>query len=359
MKSIYKITFLFLFFPLITVANLTEKKQEKSKIIKKEYLVDKNAKVSLENKYGNLNITTWDKNRVEIEVTIIVKGDDLDSVRDKLESIDILFEASNNFVSAKTLFEKEKSSWSFWGKNSNLNYEINYSVKMPKTNSLDLDNKYGSIYVSDLTGNANIKCDYGKISVGELLGDTNIIRLDYCSSSHITYISNGTINVDYSKITIEKAGELKVNMDYSTLNIDRIESINFNADYGAITIDEATNIDGNSDYVSMRFGTIKKNLTIDTDYGAISVKKLAKGFESIQIDGQYAGIKIGVDADTVFDFTLDLQYASFKSNENNIEFFKKITKSSKKYYEGKFGKGNSNSTIKIRSQYGGVSITEN
>lgn len=359
MKSIYKITFLFLLFPLITVANLTEKKQEKSKIIKKEYLVDKNAKVSLENKYGNLNITTWDKNRVEIEVTITVKGDDLDSVRDKLESIDIVFEASNNFVSAKTLFEKEKSSWSFWGKNSNLNYEINYSVKMPKTNSLDLDNKYGSIYVSDLTGNANIKCDYGKISVGELLGDTNIIRLDYCSSSHITYISNGTINVDYSKITIEKAGELKVNMDYSTLNIDRIESINFNADYGAITIDEATNIDGNSDYVSMRFGTIKKNLTIDTDYGAISVKKLAKGFESIQIDGQYAGIKIGVDADTVFDFTLDLQYASFKSNENNIEFFKKITKSSKKYYEGKFGKGNSNSTIKIRSQYGGVSITEN
>lgn len=359
MKSIYKITFLFLLFPLITVANLTEKKQEKSKIIKKEYLVDKNAKVSLENKYGNLNITTWDKNRVEIEVTITVKGDDLDSVRDKLESIDIVFEASNNFVLAKTLFEKEKSSWSFWGKNSNLNYEINYSVKMPKTNSLDLDNKYGSIYVSDLTGNANIKCDYGKISVGELLGDTNIIRLDYCSSSHITYINNGTINVDYSKITIEKAKELKVNMDYSTLNIDRIESINFNADYGAITIDEATNIDGNSDYVSMRFGTIKKNLTIDTDYGAISVKRLAKGFESIQIDGQYAGIKIGVDTDAVFDFTLDLQYASFKSNENNIEFFKKITKSSKKYYEGKFGKGNSNSTIKIRSQYGGVSITEN
>ena len=36
-----------------------------------------------------------------------------------------------------------------------------------------------------------------------------------------------------------------------------------------------------------------------------------------------------------------------------------INKSSKKYYEGTFGKGNSNSTITIKSKYGGVSLKLN
>ncbi len=195
--------------------------------------------------------------------------------------------------------------------------------------------------------------------MGELFGNNNNINLDYCSSSSIAFMKSGSINVDYSKITIEESENLKVNADYSTLKFDKIGDLNFNADYGSIAIDEATNVNGNADYVSMRFGTIKKNLIIDTDYGAISVKRLVKGFESVKIDGQYAGIKIAVDSNAVFDFELDLQYASFKGEDDKMEFYKKISKTTKKYYEGKFGKGNSNGSIVIRSQYGGVSIKEN
>ena len=194
--------------------------------------------------------------------------------------------------------------------------------------------------------------------MGELFGNNNNINLDYCSSSIIAFMKNVNINVDYSKITVEDSENLKVNADYSTLKFGKIGRLNFNADYGSITIDEATNVNGNADYVSMRFGTIKKSLIMDMDYGAISVKRLVKGFERVEIDGQYAGIKIGVDSDAVFDFELDLQYASFKGVDDKMEFSKKISKTTKKYYEGKFGKGNSSASIFIRSQYGGVSIQE-
>jgi hypothetical protein len=359
MKSIYKITFLLLLFPLIASANIDDKKHEKSKTIKKEYKVNADAKVAINNKYGNLNITTWDKNRVEIEVTITVKGDDLDRIEDKLAGIDVEFETSSSLIYAKTRFEKEQKSWSFWKKNDNISYQINYKVKMPKTNTVDLNNDYGSIYLDNLSGKADIKCQYGKIYVGELFGNNNNINLDYCSSSTIAFMKSGNINVDYSKITIEESENLKVNADYSTLKFDKVGDLNFNADYGSIAVDEATNVNGNADYVSMRFGTIKKNLIIDTDYGAISVKRLVKGFEHVKIDGQYAGIKIAVDSDAVFDFELDLQYANFKGEDDKMEFYKKISKTTKKYYEGKFGKGNSNGSIFIRSLYGGVSIKEN
>ena len=359
MKSIYKITLLFFLIPLLTSAINTGKKEEKSKTIKKEYTVNADAKVAIDNRYGDLNITTWDKNKVEIEVTITVKGDDLDRIEERLETIDVEFEANSNFVSAKTIFEKEQNGWSFWKKSNNLSYKINYIVKMPKTNDVDLDNDYGSIYLSNLSGTADINCDYGKITVHELSGNNNNINLDYCSTSTIDFMKSGNVNVDYSKITVDESETVKVNADYSTVKLGKTKTVDFNLDYGSISIDEAADVIGNSDYASMRFGSIYKNLEIDTDYGAISIKRLAKGFENVRIDAQYAGIKIGVDENAVFDFILDLQYAGFKYDDDKIEFYKKISKSSKKYYEGKFGQGSTDSRIKIRSQYGGVSIKEN
>ena len=61
MKPIYKITLLFLLLPLLAYATIDKKKHEKNKVIKKVFAVNADAKVVLNNKYGNLNITTWDK----------------------------------------------------------------------------------------------------------------------------------------------------------------------------------------------------------------------------------------------------------------------------------------------------------
>ncbi|KGL63300.1 hypothetical protein PHEL85_0334 [Polaribacter sp. Hel1_85] len=335
------------------------KKHEKSRVIKKKYAVNADAKVSLDNRYGNLNITTWNKNSVEIEVTITVKGDDLDDVENKLSIIDVVFNATSSLVEAETIFENNKSSWSWWKKSNNVNYKINYDVKMPRSNSVDLDNDYGNIYLDELDGSADINCDYGKISIGELNSSNNNINLDYSSSSSINYMKNGDVNIDYSKLTIENSEKIRANTDYSTLKLEKAGTVSFNSDYGSITIDEAINIKGNSDYLSMKFGTIHKNLTIETDYGSLKVQNLAKGFETVDIDGEYAGIRIGVDPNAVFEFELDLQYAGFSRDDDRMEFFKSISKPTKKYYQGKFGKGNTNSKIKIRSQYGGVSIKEN
>tara|TARA_R110002049_G_scaffold107950_4_gene255874 strand:- start:19498 stop:20577 length:1080 start_codon:yes stop_codon:yes gene_type:complete len=359
MKSIYKITFLLLLFPFITNANTGDKKHEKSKTIKKEYSVNSNAKLDIDNKYGDLNITTWDKNRVEIQVIITVKGDDLDEVEDKLNSIKIEFNASSSLVQAETIFGEKKSNWSWFGKSKNTNYKINYIVKMPKTNSVDLDNDYGSIYLGNLSGKAAINCDYGKISIGELSASNNNINLDYCSSSSIAFMKSGDINIDYSKLTIDNSENIKLNADYSTIKFVKAGSIDYNLDYGSITVNDVESIIGNSDYVSLRFGTVRKKLVVDTDYGSLTIKNLIKGFDNVEITGQYTGIKIGVESENSFNFEIDLQYSGFKRDDDKIEFFKSISKSTKKYYEGKYGKGKTNSTLNVNSQYGSVRIQEN
>lgn len=359
MKFIYKLTLIVFLIPLVSFANDNAKKHEKTRTIKKDFSVNADAIVRLNNRYGNLNIMTWDQNRVEIEVKITVKGNDLEQVEKKLSSIDVVFNSSDNFVEAETVFEKYKSSWGWWGKGNNVHYQINYNVKMPITNNVDLDNDYGNIYLDDLKGSADINCDYGKISIGDLMGVNNDINLDYCSSSTIAYLKSGDINIDYSKLTVEKATKVKLNADYSTAVFRTLETLDFNTDYGSVRVDDGIHISGNGDYTSMRFGTVRKNLDLDTDYGSIRVKDLSKGFERVNITSQYAGIKIGTSSTNNFNFEIDLQYASFKRDDDNVELYKSIVKSTKKYYEGVFGKGSSSSKITIKSQYGSVSLQNN
>ena len=279
MKSTFKIAFLLFLIPLVSFANNDKKlKQEKSKTIKKQYSVDRNATVNIDNKYGNINITTWNKNSVEITVVITVKGNSLSSVEKKLSRINVDFNASSNLVSAKTKFDNSSSSWSFWGKSNNTSYKVNYTVKMPVSNNVKLNNDYGNILINEINGTTNINCDYGKLIIGDLNNSNNNINIDYTSSSTINFMKSGSINADYSKLTVDKTDKVK--------------------------------------------------------------------------------ITIGTKANNNFNFKMNLQYSKFRYNNDRVEMFKSIEKSSKKYYEGVYGKGKSNSTLIIKSQYGGVNLKE-
>jgi hypothetical protein len=359
MKSTFKIALLLFLIPLVGFANSeTTPKQEKSKTIKKEYSVSSDATVDIDNKYGNINITTWNKNSVEITVVITVKGNNLSTVEKKLRGINVDFDATSDMVSAKTKFSNSSSNWSFWGKSNNTSYKVNYTVKMPASNNVKLDNDYGNILINEINGKTDINCDYGKLIIGDLNNSDNDINIDYCNGSTINFMKSGSINADYSKLSVDKTDKVKINSDYSNINIGTVNMVTYNADYGSITVDDVKDITGNSDYASIRLGTVSKNLNIKADYGSIKIKELAIGFEKAEISSEYAGITIGTKTNNNFSFMMNLQYSGFRYNKSNVELFKSIEKSSKKYYEGVFGKGKSNSTLIIKSQYGGVNLKE-
>lgn len=350
---------MFLVVPMLSIANPKKNTwdYEKTKTIKKQYDVNADAMLSIKNKYGNVDVISWDQNRVEIEVTITVSGNNESKVIDRLSKIDVNFENSRSAVSAKTSIENNSKGW--YNSNNKMNYQIDYKVKVPVTNSVDLNNDYGTITLNEIKGKAEINCDYGKIIIGSLFHENNSINIDYTSDSEIEFMNGGSINSDYSKFRIEKAKKVELNADYTDSVFEHIEALNFVCDYGNIEVKSANIIEGHGDYVTMRFGTIYKKLSIQADYGGIKVDKLMKGFDSIDIHTDYAGIKIGLDSDVSFDFIAKLSYAGFDYDEQNITYLKKVVKSSSSYFEGFVNKENSGSKMEISSEYGGVKIYNN
>lgn len=334
-------------------------KHTKEKRISKTYNVAADALLKIDNSYGNINVTTWSQNKVQIEVVIKVNGNDEQKVKEKLNDIEVKFNQSSEGVSAKTFFEEESRSWwnVLFGENANLNMEINYIIKAPVTNNVHLINDYGNIYLDKLTGNAQINCDYGSLDIGELLGNSNTINIDYSRNSHIGVVKNAIINADYSDFEIEDAKTLDINADYSKSTIRKVEYLKYNGDYGSLTIDKIRKLDGNGDYVSTKIGQVYQSLALVLDYGSLEISKIMNGASDIKIKSNYAGIKIGYAADQAFNFDIISSYGGVDGMEE-LEVQKKSEESSKKSYSGYHLRSGNSSTINIRSNYARITFQQ-
>jgi len=360
MKLPYKILIILLAVPMLVVANENPKfkgKYTKTKTLNKEYSVNAEASLYVNNSYGNIDVVTWNENRVVIEVVITTNGDNEEKVQKKLDNITVDFVGTPSKVSAKTIFKDKKgSSWSWWGKGDNkVKMEINYTIKIPVTNSVDLNNDYGAININELDGHAKLNCDYGQINAGSLNADNNSLNFDYTKNSTIGYMKSGKINADYSGFALEETERLQLNADYSHADIGEVKDLNYNCDYGKLIVGKAGNIMGRGDYIPLKVGTLMGDMNLNSDYGSITVERIAGSAGDITISSDYAGIKLGYENGYNFDFVLDLSYASFNGKEG-LEITKSSKDHSQKFYSGYHGSKNSGNTININSDYGGVTF---
>lgn len=358
MKNSAKLFLLFLLIPLAIFATEKKGKYTKNKTISKEFKVTKDATLNISNKYGNIDIVTWNENNIEVVVKITTNGDDEDKVKKRLEEISVEFKANSTNVSAKTMIEKSASSWNWWGNKNNVNIEINYQIKMPVTNNVNLTNDYGGINLNKLEGKATINCDYGRLNIGELLNASNNINIDYTNNSTISYMRNGTINADYSTLKIDKAGKIELNADYSQVSFGTIDRLNYMCDYGSLKIENAENINGISDYMNLTIGKLLASGVFNLDYGSLKIDELGQLLKELKIQSSYTHVKLGLHPNASYDFTAALSYSGFKYGDR-FTFNKEIEKPTSKYYEGYYNSPNSGNQISIKSSYGSISFNNN
>ncbi|MDT7830019.1 hypothetical protein RQM65_15230 [Pricia sp. S334] len=334
-------------------------KYTKEKKIKREFDVASDALLAVNNSYGNLNITSWNENRILIEVHVKTSGNREDKVQEKLDEIQIEFENSSNRVSARTILNKNESGWGWnWGRNNNVDMQIDYTIKLPVKSKVDLNNDYGSITLDRVDGHAKISCDYGRLDIGELNGRDNQLNFDYTSKSAIGYIESGKISADYSGFTIEKAGNLIISADYTNSEVRQMENLQYSCDYGKIEIGKAKNVQGNGDYINVHLGTIHGNVDVNADYGSLKIDKMAADAGNIRIRTDYTGVKIGYDPDYHFNFEISTDYSGV-SGKNDFEINISEEKNTSSYYKGHYGSPNSGNAVSISSDYGGIVFYKN
>ncbi|WP_417886202.1 hypothetical protein [Zunongwangia sp.] len=355
---LYKFLLLGILIPTLSFGNTNlNNRHTREKKITKEFNVDNFGYLDIDNSYGNVDISTWDENRIVIQVLIKVSGNNLDNVLDKLDNIEINFNQDGNRVTAHTNFEKQNKGWwnSLFSSSSNANREVNYIIKMPVKHNLVIDNDYGAIYIDRIEGSTDISCDYGKIDIGELRGKKNILNFDYTRNSHFGYIENAEIDADYSEFSIEEAKTLSIKADYSNSEVLKVVNLNFSCDYGSFYVEKVKNLEANGDYLTTKIGRVFTTLNLSQDYGSIRIDKLIKGTTRVKIDSDYAGIRLGYDSEMDFKFNIKTSYGNISGTED-LTSLKNHQENTSKEISGYYGKKESSNLINISTSYGNVSF---
>lgn len=359
MKPQFKLLLIIALLPGLMLANSDPMngKHTKEKKIERSFDVNKNAQLKINNRFGNVEITTWNQNKIEITVIVTTNGNNEQEVQRRLDEITVEFSGTKSQVTAQTTIGASKGSWSFFGNRSgDVNMKINYSVKMPAANSLDLRNDYGAINLNKINGDANITCNYGTFIIGELSGSNNTLNFDYTTSATIGKVKNLIINSDYSEFVLNEGENVIFKGNYTRSEFKEItSSLEFEGSYGRLTVGKAKNFNGKTRYVTSNFGSIANNFEMQSNYGKITIDLLEKSINNVIITARYTNIDIGYSSGASFDLSTKLAYANLRADDN-VEFTLRSIHNTRSEYEGFFGKRNSGKNINITSDYGNVRI---
>jgi len=344
---------------LLFTINAFASGDEISKDIQKSFDFSTENTLLVENKYGDIKIENWDKDKVDIQATITVEHSNADKAQEMLDYIHVEIFQDGNIIKAITDIDDKinKSIWFSIG-NGDRKYKINYNIKLPSYANVDLSNKYGDVFINELSGHAQIHVKYGNLKANKLTRSNNKplnhIELGY-SNGWIEEASWMKLTLKYTpKMQIQHATALIVVSRYSKLYVDECSSIVADAKYDDYRIGDTRNFVGEMAYTDLNINSIAEKLDLVTRYGDADIENVPANFDKIRVDNKYGSIEIGIDESAHYKLTGEAQYGDIDYPESNR--ISKIKESTRLNISGYVGDEKTNSEVWIETKYGSVEL---
>lgn len=325
--------------------------QDASKTIQKEFKVKEDAVLSVENKFGKIHCNVWDQNEITIEAQIKTTSKNKSDAERLLGKVSIEINGNSNRVEAITTIEDKINT------NGESSITIDYTINMPRTLNLVLNNKFGDIYVDENSGSSLINLDYGNLQINKLQGDDH------------------ELNMRFSKGTLGKADKMKIALSYSELRADEIRELEADTKFSTLEVDESeiavhesqydTNILGelHSAKITAKFSTITissvtDNLELEVRYGGCNVENIGPDFKTVNVDNSFGNVDLNFDPHSSFRVEAKSGFGRvvFPKNADIVE---EETSFTSKSYTGSIGKGQSNRKVIISTRNGDVNLKMN
>jgi hypothetical protein len=347
MKPIFKIVLIFsvifILFPGRSSAH-----DESTKIIKKEYTVNPDARILFDNKFGQIHINNWDKNLVTIEIRITVAASNQAKADRLLDLVTIASEGTPSSVQTRTILSKDFTD--------NTKISVDYTVSMPSTVMLSLTNKFGDVYLNELTGKGNFEVSYGNLEVNRLMNSDNVININF-GKGDIRYITGAMVTLKYSELNVEYAGSLFVASKFSNLEGNKVVSLSLNFEGGKVDLENCSVVTGSTKFTDLNFSKLDNKIDLDIQYGNCDVSDIIPDFKLISIRNKYGNVSVGIPSTASYTLDASLKFCDLDFPEDRADITQKLSTNTSKSYKATIGKKpNPESKVIIRSEFGNVSL---
>src|SRR6186713_1186592 len=127
----------------------------KKRTINKTYSVTSEDKLEVENQFGNVIVTTWDKNEIAVDIEIGARASSDRRCQDIMDELEVKELRSGHIISFKTKvgdIHNNGGENKRKGNDEDRSFYIDYIIHMPAGNRLQLENSFGKTTVPDLSG---------------------------------------------------------------------------------------------------------------------------------------------------------------------------------------------------------------
>lgn len=345
-NKIYKTRISLLLSGLIILVGLTANAQfTETREFVKRFKIQPETRIDITNKYGKIELNTWDKDSVVIQFKMEINEKKPDKLAKTLGNLDFDISNSQHYLVVKTQVDKNRNQvesellkFKETILQTNGTIRIDLVVWMPGNRELRLENKFGDIILGDYEGETQIILSNGKLKVGDLPKRATI-NLSFADAI-INNLANARIASNYSDIQLKNSGSVRFESKSSTIEIMNSEDLNIDSRRDKFRIRLAEKVDATGNFSQFRISELKDKANIRLSYGGLDMEKILNSFSSIYIETRSADVNLYFNPEAKFNFEITETKTDLKlGHEMKVEDKTVLdSKENKTRHSGYFGK---------------------
>lgn len=270
---------------------MTAQSFEETRRIARTFKASESTLVEINNKYGSVMVSTWEKDSVKIEITRKISEKSEDRYQRLRENIDFQFTDLPNYISAitvlgskhATLLQNVKEATNYLSA-SESGSEINYRVTLPAYTHLKITNKYGDVALPSLSGQTTVDLANGNFQARELDGPV-ILNLSF-GNAQIRQIRQGTLTLNFVTLALGQIDNLTADSKSSTLRIDKAGTAKITSRRDQITLGSTTSLTLDGYFTKVTASPVTSSASLKMTYGELTQLSLTDGFKKCDIVSQ-------------------------------------------------------------------------
>ncbi len=272
------------------------------KNFQRSYKVSPGGELELTNKYGHIIVHSWEQDSVYIKVKATADGKTPDVIKKSLGKVSVDFRKVGDVVLAETTFDQSPGFFGSlltdvedYSKNlfGSTKVSVDFEVWMPKKMDLHIENKYGNVFLSSLTGFVTIDLSHGDLKANRLEKEFNLTHS--FGRSRIDKLHKGTFTLKGAEVKVDKAKLVNFESSSSEITLGIIEYAQFQSRNDKISIQQADDIIAKGVFTDLSVDMVLSSAQLDFNYGDVYITRVYKGFKSIDIIGKSTDINLIMD----------------------------------------------------------------
>lgn len=361
-RYLYTLSLALLFF---TAETTSAQSVTESRTLEKTFGVKEEMSLDIKNKYGKVHLSPSKNDSIYIRIELNARASKTSKLRRLIDGISFNLTSTNHFVIAETRFNKGPIDFlegvrSFTNNliTSGSRLTIDYYVAVPEYIDVNLDNRYGDIYIESTKSNLDIKASNGVIK-GENLWGNNIFDLNFCNTT-IESVKESKLTISYGELELKKANNVRLFSTSSKVEIDDVESLIVESKRDKYYIKYISSLEGSGYFTDFRMELLRDKLNMNTRYGKIIIEQVPRNLGIISVESSYTDLYLNMDPDTSFELDAKLTNCDASIPEGWV--FNENTLSSERQeylYTGIVGNQDTKSKVILKLTRGRIDFNQN